>query len=325
MRYLLTRLLLFVPTLAGVVVVVFGLVHLIPGDPARVLLGEDAGPEAVARLRTALGLDLPVAAQFVRYVGRLLHGDLGTSMFQNAPVGELIAGRLPATLELAGAAILVSVFLGVVLGCAAAVWQGTWVDVLCLLFAQFGVSMTVFWLGILLMYVFAVQLHWLPAIGRGAPVVEAVGAAVRGRPGVLWDSLSHIAMPAAALGLQGAAIICRLVRGSMLEALASDYVRTARAKGVHPFRVVTRHGLRNALLPAVTMIGWQFGNLLGGAVLTEGIFGWPGLGQLAVGAISQRDIPLVQGVVLTFALVFGVVSLATDLAYGVIDPRVALS
>ena len=325
MRYLLTRLLLFVPTLAGVVLVVFLLVHLIPGDPARVLLGEDAAPDAVARLRQTLGLDLPLPQQFGRYLGHLLRGDLGTSMFQNAPVAELIAGRLPATLEIAVAAIAVSVVLGVALGCAAAVWQGTAVDVLCLLFAQFGVSMTVFWLGILLMYLFAVQLHWLPAIGRGEPLLSALGDALRGRPGALRESLSHIAMPAAALGLQGAAVICRLVRGSGLDALASAYVRTARAKGVHPFRVVTRHGLRNALLPAVTMVGWQFGNLLGGAVLTEGIFGWPGLGQLAVGAISQRDIPLVQGVVLAFALVFGVVSLLTDLLYGVIDPRVKLA
>jgi ABC-type dipeptide/oligopeptide/nickel transport system permease component len=321
-RYLLTRLGLFVPMLAGVVLVVFLLVHLVPGDPARVLLGEDASPQSVAQLRHNLGLDLPLPSQFLRYLDHLLHADLGVSMFQNVPVLDLVFARLPATLELAAFAIVMSVCLGVTLGCAAAVFQGTALDLLCLVFAQFGVSVTVFWLGILLMLAFSVELHWLPAIGRGLPLSSAFAAALAGRPAALLDSLAHLAMPAVALGMQGAAIICRLVRSGMLEALASDYVRTARAKGVHPLAVTLRHALRNALLPAVTMIGWQFGNLLGGAVLTEGIFGWPGLGQLAVGAFSQRDLPLMQGIVLTFALVFGLVTLATDLAYGLIDPRI---
>jgi ABC-type dipeptide/oligopeptide/nickel transport system permease component len=321
-RYLLTRLGLFAPMLAGVVAVVFLLVHLIPGDPARVLLGEDASPQAVAQLRHNLGLDLPLPSQFLRYLDHLLHGDLGVSMFQNVPVLDLVLSRLPATLELAALAIVVSVCLGVSLGCAAAVFHGSALDLLCLIFTQLGISVTVFWLGILLMLAFSVELHWLPAIGRGAPLSSAFAAAVTGRPAALLDSLAHLMMPAMALGLQGAAIICRLVRSGMLEALASDYVRTARAKGVHPLAVTLRHALRNALLPAVTMIGWQFGNLLGGAVLTEGIFGWPGLGQLAVGAFSQRDLPLMQGIVLIFALVFGLVTLATDLAYGLIDPRI---
>jgi ABC-type dipeptide/oligopeptide/nickel transport system permease component len=322
-RYVATRLSLFVPMLAGVVVVVFALEHLIPGDPARVLLGVDATPQAVGLLRHSLGLDLPLPEQFLRYLDHLVRGDLGASMFQNAPVMSLIMARLPATLELAVMAILISVVVGIPLGCAAAVYQGSAVDLLCLVFAQLGASITVFWLGILLMYVFSVELHWLPAIGRGAPLATALGAALTGRPGVLFDSLAHLAMPAVALGLQGAAVISRLVRATMLDTLVSDYVRTARAKGARPFNVVMRHALRNALLPAVTMIGWQFGNLLGGAVLTEGIFGWPGLGQLAVGAFSQRDIPLVQGIVLTFAVVFALVTLATDLAYGIIYPRVA--
>jgi ABC-type dipeptide/oligopeptide/nickel transport system permease component len=321
-RYLLTRLGLFAPMLAGVVFFVFLLVHLVPGDPARVLLGEDASPQAVAQLRHNLGLDLPLPSQFLRYLDHLLHGDLGVSMFQNVPVLDLVLARLPATLELAVLAIVVSVCLGVSLGCAAAVFHGSALDLLCLVFAQLGISVTVFWLGILLMLTFSVELHWLPAIGRGLPLSSGFAAALAGRPAALLDSLAHLAMPAVALGLQGAAIICRLVRSGMLEALASDYVRTARAKGVHPFAVTMRHALRNALLPAVTMIGWQFGNLLGGAVLTEGIFGWPGLGQLAVGAFSQRDLPLMQGIVLTFALVFGLVTLATDLAYGLIDPRI---
>ena len=256
MRYLLTRLGLFVPMLAGVVCVVFLLVHLIPGDPARVLLGEDAAPQAVAQLTHNLGLDLPLPSQFLRYLEHVLHGDLGVSMFQNVPVLDLVLARLPATLELAALAIVVSVCIGVSLGCAAAVFHGSALDLLCLVFAQLGISVTVFWLGILLMLVFSVELHWLPAIGRGVPLSSAFAAAVAGRPVALLDSLAHLMMPAGALGLQGAAIICRLVRSGMLEALASDYVRTARAKGVHPFAVTFRHALRNALLPAVTMIGW---------------------------------------------------------------------
>jgi peptide/nickel transport system permease protein len=229
---------------------------------------------------------------------------------------------LPATLEVAVTAVVISIAIGIALGVAAAVWQGSAIDLACLGFAQLGISMSVFWLGILLMWLFAVQLHWLPAIGRGPPLLASLGSALAGHPSALLDSLAHLAMPALALGLQGAAMICRLVRASMLEALNADYIRTARAKGLRAARVVLRHALRNALLPAITMMGWQFGNLLGGAVLTEGIFGWPGMGQLAVGAISQRDIPLVQGIALTFALLFGLVNLLIDMLYGALDPRI---
>jgi peptide/nickel transport system permease protein len=320
--YALRRTALFVPMLAGVVLAVFMLVHLIPGDPARTLLGEDATPRAVEQLRANLGLDAPLSVQFAQYVGRLLRGDLGQSIFQNARVSMLVLGRLPATMELALFAIVVSVVLGIGLGVAAAVWHGGLIDVICLVFAQLGVSVTVFWLGIILVYVFSVRLHWLPAIGRGAALGSALIAAVEGRPGVLLDSLAHLVLPAAALGLQGAAIICRMVRAAMLDVLQSDFVRTARSKGLRPYRVVLVHALRNALLPAITIAGWQFGNLLGGAVLTEGIFGWPGMGQLAVSAFSQRDLPLVQGIALAFALIFAVVTLATDILYGVVDPRI---
>jgi peptide/nickel transport system permease protein len=321
LAFALKRAALFVPMLAGVVVAVFILVHLIPGDPARTLLGEDATPEAVSRLTASLGLDAPLPVQFLRYVARIFRGDLGQSMLQNASVASLILDRMPATLEVALFAIAISIVLGIGLGVAAAVFHGGFVDVVCLVFAQLGVSMTVFWFGILLVYVFSVELRWLPAIGRGAPISTALVALIEGQPGVLLDSLSHLALPATALGLQGAAIICRMTRASMLEMLGRDFVRTARAKGLSTGRVVMVHALRNALPPAVTMIGWQFGNLLGGAVLTEGIFGWPGMGSLAVAAISQRDIPLVQGIALAFALVFAIVTLATDIFGGIVDPR----
>jgi peptide/nickel transport system permease protein len=310
--------------LIGIAIVVFALMHVIPGDPARVLLGDDATPEAVAQLRATLGLDQPWPVQLMRYFARLASGDFGRSMFLTDSVANLILARLPATLEIAILAVLISVALGVGLGVAAAVRQGSPIDVACMMFAQVGVSMPVFWLGILLMYVFAVELRWVPSIGRGEALPLALWAALTGSPQALLTALGHLAMPALTLGLANAAVISRLVRASMLEVLSSDFVRTARAKGMRRGRVVYRHALRNAMLPVITVIGWQFGALLSGAVLTEGIFGWPGLGQLAVNAISQRDIPLVQGVILTFALVFAVVNLVVDLLYCVIDPRVRL-
>jgi peptide/nickel transport system permease protein len=324
LAYTLRRLAFFVPMLIGIAIVVFALMHVIPGDPARVLLGDDATPEAVAQLRATLGLDQPWPVQLMRYFARLASGDFGRSMFLTDSVANLILARLPATLEIAILAVLISVALGVGLGVAAAVRQGSPVDVACMMFAQLGVSMPVFWLGILLMYVFAVELRWVPSIGRGEALPLALWAALTGAPQALLTALGHLAMPALTLGLANAAVISRLVRASMLEVLSSDFVRTARAKGMRRGRVVYRHALRNAMLPVITVIGWQFGALLSGAVLTEGIFGWPGLGQLAVNAISQRDIPLVQGVILTFALVFAVVNLAVDLLYCVIDPRVRL-
>jgi peptide/nickel transport system permease protein len=324
LAYATRRLAFFVPMLIGIAVVVFALMHVIPGDPARVLLGDDATPDAVAQLRATLGLDQPWPIQLLRWFQRLAALDLGRSMFLTDSVANLIAARLPATLEIAVFAVAISVALGVALGVAAATRQGSPVDVGCMMFAQLGVSMPVFWLGILLMYLFAVELRWLPSIGRGEPLPAAAWAALTGSPETLLRSLGHLAMPALTLGLVNAAVISRLVRASMLEVLSSDFVRTARAKGMRRRRVVWRHALRNAMLPVVTVIGWQFGALLSGAVLTEGIFGWPGLGQLAVNAISQRDIPLVQGIVLTFALVFAVVNLAVDLLYCAIDPRVRL-
>ena len=324
LSYTLRRLAFFVPMLIGMAVVVFALMHVIPGDPARVLLGEDATAEAVANLRASLGLDRPWPVQLMAFFGRLASGDLGRSMFLNDTVVNLILARLPATLEIAVLAVAISVALGVALGVAAAVRQGSPVDVACMMFAQLGVSMPVFWLGILVMYVFAVELRWLPSIGRGAPLPQAAWAALAGNPAVLLDSLSHLVMPALTLGLTNAALVSRVVRASMLEVLSSDFVRTARAKGMRRIRMLLRHALRNALLPVVTVVGWQFGALLGGALLTEGIFGWPGLGQLTVNAISQRDIPLVQGILLTFACVFALVNLAVDLLYCVIDPRVRL-
>ncbi len=322
--YVVRRLLLLIPMAIGMVVVTFGLLLLIPGDPAAVLLGQDATPEAIANLRNSLGLNDPWYIRLWDYFAALLQGDMGRSIFQNQPVAEIIAGRLGATIELAVVSLVLATLIGLTLGVLAAIRQGSFIDTATMLFAQLGVSMPVYWLGLLLMLLFAVQLGWLPAIGRGVPLHEALFAAFTGRPQVLWDSISHIALPALALAANSAAIISRLVRASMLEVLREDFVRTAYAKGLRKGRVVVRHALRNALLPVLSVIGLRFGALLGGAVLTESIFAWPGLGQLTIAAISQRDLPLIQGIVLTFAIVFALVNLVVDLLYAAVDPRIRL-
>lgn len=322
--YIIRRLLLFIPMALGIVTVTFGLLLLIPGDPAAVLLGQEATPEGIASLRQALGLDDPWYLRLGGYIGNLLQGDMGRSIFQSAPVADIILGRLGATVELAVVALLISVAIGVFLGVIAAIRQGSAIDAAAMLFAQLGISMPVYWLALLLMLGFAVQLGWLPAIGRGEPLVDALWMAVRGNPAPLWDSLTHIALPALSLALNSAAIISRLVRTSMLEVLHEDFVRTAKAKGIRRRAVVWKHALRNALLPVVSVIGLRFGALLGGAILTETIFAWPGLGQLTISAISQRDVPLIQGIVLTFAMIYALITLTVDLLYAAVDPRIRL-
>ncbi len=322
--YILRRLLLLVPTAAGMVIVTFGLLLLLPGDPASVLLGQEATPEAVEQLRRSLGLDDPWHVRLGGYFVDLVQGDMGQSIFQNQPVSRIILGRLGATVELALVALLLASALGVLFGMVAAIKQGTAVDTALMLFSQLGISMPAYWLGILLMLVFAVNLGWLPAIGRGVPLAEAVPALLAGNPQPLSNALSHLALPALTLALNSAAIISRLVRMAMLEVIRDDFVRTAYAKGLRRPRVMIRHVLRNALLPIISIIGLRFGVLLGGAVITETIFGWPGLGQLTITAISQRDITLIQGIVLTFALMFALVNLMVDILYAVVDPRVRL-
>lgn len=322
--YVARRLLLLIPMAIGMVVVTFGLLLLVPGDPAAVLLGPEASREMIDNLRQSLGLNDPWYVRLGAYFWQLLQGDMGRSIFQSAPVADIIAGRIGATIELAVVALLLATLIGVTLGVIAAIRQGSTIDTATMLLAQLGVSMPVYWLGLLLMLAFAVVLGWLPAIGRGTPMPEAIIAALTGRPEVLWDSITHILLPALALAANSAAIISRLVRTSMLEVLREDFVRTAYAKGLRKTRVVVRHALRNALLPVLSVIGLRFGALLGGAVLVEMIFAWPGLGQLTFSAVSQRDIPLIQGIVITFALIFALVNLVVDLLYAAVDPRIRL-
>jgi peptide/nickel transport system permease protein len=322
--YAVRRLVLLLPTLLGMAVATFFLLLLIPGDPARVLLGPDAPADAVAAMRVKLGLDLPWYIRLGRYLLGLLHGDLGRSAFESQTVARLILDRLGATLELAVAATLVALALGIGLGVIAAVKRGRAADLVAILVAQLGISMPVYWLGIMLVLAFAVRLNWLPAIGRGPAMTDALAAFFTGDVVPLVQALQHLVLPAFALGIGAAAIISRVVRASLLETLSADFVRTGYAKGLGTPRVVLRHALPNAMLPILSVIGLRFGALLGGAVLTETVFNWPGMGQLIVAAIMQRDIPLVQGVLLVFALLYALTNLLVDLLNSVIDPRVRL-
>jgi peptide/nickel transport system permease protein len=294
-----------IPVLLGVATLVFSLIHLVPGDPAQAMLGEGATPQDVSALRSKLGLDLPLPIQYGRFMWGLTRGDLGTSLRTGRPVAASIAERMPATFELALASMLVAVLLAVPLGVLAAVRHGTAVDHAAMAAALVGVSMPNFWLGPLLAIVFAVQLGWLPVSGRG--------------------TLAHIVLPAVTLGAALCAILARMTRTSLLEELREPYVAAARARGVTTARAVWHHALRNSLAPVVTIIGLQLGSVLTGAIITETIFSWPGVGRLLIQSISFRDYPMVQGCILLIAVTYVAVNVLTDLAYGWLDPRVRLA
>ncbi|HZF06670.1 MAG TPA: nickel ABC transporter permease [Patescibacteria group bacterium] len=311
-RYLARRLLLLVPVLAGVSVIIFMVLHLSPGDPAEIMLGSQATREDLTRLRADLGLNEPLHVQYLRWIGHVARGDLGRSLWMKRPVLGEVLTRLQATLLLTATALVLSSAVGIALGVAAATRPNSMLDRLSAVASLFGASMPSFWLGIVLMVVFALWLGWLPASGMYAPHGG----------GDLRDLLSHLVLPAVTLAAASVTIVARLTRSAMLETLGQDYVRTARAKGVAEGRVVLRHGLRNALVPIVTVIGVQAGYLLGGAVLTETVFAWPGVGTLMVQGILARDFPLVQGCVLVVALSFVLVNLAVDLLYAWLDPRI---
>lgn len=299
------RILATIPTLWGVATVVFFMARLLPGDPARVIAGVLASPEDVEHIRHQMGLDQPLWVQYLDFMGSLLHFDLGTSAHTNAPVVEEIASRLPYTIELAVVALLIAVTVGVLAGIAAAIKRNTPLDVLISGLSVFGVSMPVYWLGLMMIIVFAIELHLFPAAGADAP--------------------TSIVMPGLTLALFSVGLIARMTRSSMLEVLGQDYVRTARAKGA-PFTVIIfRHALRNALLPILTVVGLQFGALLGGAVVTETVFAWPGVGRLLVDSIFFRDYPVVQGLVLMFGSTFVVINLLVDILYAYVDPRIHYS
>jgi peptide/nickel transport system permease protein len=303
-RYLLRRIVMTIPVLLGVATLVFSLIHLVPGDPAQAMLGEGASPQDIAALRNRLGLDQPLVMQYGRFMWGLGHGDLGISLRTGRPVAVSIMERMPATAELAVGAMLVAVLLAIPLGVAAAVWHNTPIDHGAMAAALIGVSMPNFWLGPLLAIVFAVQLGWLPVSGRG--------------------SFAHLILPAVTLGAALAAILARMTRTSLLEELREPYVAAARARGVSRGSAVWRHALRNSLAPVVTIIGLQLGSVLTGAIITETIFSWPGVGRLLIQSISFRDYPLVQGCILLIAVTYVAVNVLADFVYGWLDPRVRL-
>src|SRR5438552_3336786 len=322
-RYVVKRVLHTLLVLLGVSLMTFALSHMTPGDPVLVMLGTDATPSELDRLRHLLGLDQPLYVQYAQYVGRLVTGQMGDSIFQHQAVSKLIGDRFPATVELTLAAMSIAVVLGMLTGVISAVVPYSLFDVTAMLIALAGVAMPVFWLGMLAILLFSLQLGWLPSFGRGEPFVQAVQYWFRtGDPSDVVDSLRHIVLPALTLGAFSAALISRLVRSALLEVLGQDYVRTARAKGLAQAPVIAQHALPNALIPVITVIGLQVGTLLGGAVLAETIFAWPGMGRLLIQAISQRDYPLVQGIVMVTALAVSIINVIVDLLYATINPRV---
>lgn len=296
------RFLTLVPTVFGVVTLVFAFLHLVPGDPVDVMLGETARPADKAALRTELGLDRPVWDQYVSYLGGLAQGDLGRSFAHRKPVSEVIAGRLPATAQLAGGALVVALAVAFPLGVLAATRRDTVFDRGSLVASLVGVSMPNFWLGPLLILAFSVHLRWFPVSGR--------------------ESWTSVVLPAVTLGTALAAVLSRMLRSSLLEVLGSDYLRAARARGVGEGRVVWVHALRNACLPVITILGLQLGSLLSGAVVTEAVFAWPGIGTLLLQALQGRDYPLAQGCVLVISLGYVGANLIADLLYRLADPRV---
>lgn len=302
-RYAAKRILQTLPILFGVSIIIFLFLRMIPGDPARLMAGPDATAEDIELVRRDLGLDRPPLQQYIEYMTRALHGDFGRSMVTGRPVVDEIKDRLWPTLELAAVSIAIAILIGLVAGVLSAVRRNTWIDYLAMFVSVLGISVPAFWLGLMLMYVFAVGLRWLPPFGYGT-----------------WQ---HFVLPAITLGAGAAAYIARFARASMLEVLGQDYIRTARAKGVYEAKVNFSHALKNALIPVVTVTGLQFGFLLGGTVVIESVFAWPGIGRLLVDAVNARDYPVVQTLMLLFALQFVTVNLAVDLLYAVLDPRVS--
>ena len=328
--YLARRLLLAIPTLIGISLIVFLMLHTAGGDPAELILGLRADPESVAALRHELGLDRPLAVQYLDFLRNALTGDFGRSYRSNAPVANEVFTRFPATIELALASILIGATVGVIAGTIAGLKRNSVFDYTSTFVALLGVSIPTFWLGLALIIGFGVWLGWFPVSGRVDPRLGADPSAhflvfdsfIHGDWAIFSDSLKHLILPALTLAGWPAAIIARMVRAALIETMVQDYIRTARAKGLTEHMVVLSHAYRNAMIPVLTVVGLEFGGLLGGAVVTETVFAWPGVGKLTVDSIAARDYQLIQGVVLLLGAVFILINLAVDVLYAVIDPRV---
>ncbi len=358
LQYILRRLFAAIPVLFGILLVTFMLARMIPGDPCRALLGEKATKATCDRFMEEKGLNRPIHEQFVYYMRDIARGDFGNSLRFSQPVTRLLVERLPTTVELSFAALLVSMLVGIPLGILSAVRHNSWIDVLTMVWANIGISMPVFWLGLMLAYVFSLLLRdtpfWLPPSGRVSAGMDTtafytvwglalpensllrglaeflgrlniLNALLTGNWELLRDAVRHLILPALALGTIPMALIARMTRSSMLEVLGQDYVRTARAKGVRSFQVIMKHAFRNALLPLITVIGLSLGTLLGGAVLTETIFGLSGVGRILYDAITARDYAIVQGFTVVIAVFFVVLNLIVDISYAYIDPRIRLN
>ncbi len=333
LKYIVKRILMLIPVLLGVSIIVFLIMRVFSPDPAPIVLGQHATVEAAEQWREANGLNEPIYLQFVHYLKGVLTGDLGTSYYTKTPVTQEIFSRFPATIELALASILVASIFGIIIGVISAVKKNSFLDHLGMVLALIGVSMPIFWLGILLIILFAGTWHILPSGNRINPLLQPSGGTGLYLIDTLWmgdmeafvDALKHLILPALALGMYSMAIITRMTRSSMLDTLDQDYTRTARAKGIAEHKVITHHALRNAMIPVTTVIGLQLGSLLGGAVLTETVFSWPGIGNYTVQCILKSDFPVVQGVVLLIAAVFVVINLIVDIVYAFIDPRIKFS
>jgi len=329
-RHIARRMTLLLPTLLGLSLFTFALLRLIPGDPVQIMLGEHTTAEQVARFRASRGLDQPLPVQYLHYIAGLLRGDWGRSIKTNLPVLAELAQRVPATIELGFGAMVIACVMGIPLGLLAAYRRHSLVDRLASGGTLIGVSMPLFWLGLLLGHLFGYRLGWLPPSGRLTIGIELqpifhsyiLGSILDVNPRAFVDALRHLALPAITLSTVPLAVIVRMTRACLLDVLAQDYIRTARAKGLKEWAILLRHAVWNAWPPILTVIGLQFGSLLSGAILTETIFSWPGIGQLVVDRVLARDYPIVQGVVLTSALLFVLINLATDVCYTYLNPRI---
>lgn len=330
LSYIARRILMLIPVLIGMSLITFSIVHLIGGNPAQTMLGEQATEKAIIELEERLGLNEPYYVQYALYVKGLVQGDLGTSMRTKKPIAEEIKPYLAATFELTIFAILIATFIGVNAGIISAWKQNSWFDYTSMVIALIGVSMPIFWLALMQQWIFSLELGWLPAFGRMNPrdPVEyitgfyLIDTLIVGRFDQFWTVVKHLILPSTALATIPMAIIARMTRSSMLEVLRSDYIRTAKAKGANQLLVIYKHGLKNALIPVITVVGLQMGILLGGAIITETIFSWPGMGRYVFEAIGNRDYPVIQSGILVIATIFVAINLIVDLLYAYVDPRI---
>ncbi|WP_104695696.1 ABC transporter permease [Helicobacter salomonis] len=333
LSFILKRVFWTIPTLFGVSIIVFAMVHLVPGDPALVILGEHASKEAVEALREQMGLNKPLLEQYFLYINHIFHGDFGKSLMSGEPVMSEFLQRFPATIELSLSALVIAIVLGLFAGIVAAIKRYSVFDYTSMGVALAGVSMPVFWLGLLLIYFFSVKLGWFPVYGRlsdefyldGPTGFYLIDSLLAHDYDAFLDTIKHLVLPSIALATIPTAIIARMTRASMLEVAKEDYVRTAKAKGCSPFRVVTIHTLRNALIPVTTIVGLMLAGLLGGSILTETTFAWPGVGKWMVNALNQRDFPIIQSSSLIIAVIFIAANLIVDILYAFINPRIRLS